>query len=538
MVTQAVTAAAAHTSGRTFEHANDVLVKSLRTYADRTLLHTSSGLTFTGAQLEQEIARCAATLQDRGIRLGTRVALLANNRVEVIFLQQALSILGAVFIPLHPMGTPEDFAHILTDAAVDLIVVDSERLDEVTSAKRLSGSSAPVLTLGGDGEDDLAQLSSREVAGQIELRQFDPEDICRVVYTGGTTGTPKASQLSYRSLSTMYGIQARDWEWPQEIRHLLVTPLSHVGGSSFVPTIARGGSLYVENGFDVVATLAAIQTHQITCIVLVPTMISAILDHPRLGEFDVSSLETVFYGASAFSPARLKAAIAYFGPIFFQFYGQAEAPTTIAIMRRAEHDVSSDLRLASCGRPVPEAAIRLVDENDNEVPPGEPGELCVRGPLLASGYLNKPEETAEALRGGWLHTGDIAVQDPDGFLRLVDRAKDLVITGGFNVYPRTVEDVLEEHPAVASACVFGVPDDYWGEALVAAVVRRDNAVSKADLIAYVRGRKGSVQTPKQIEWIDAIPTTAIGKPDKKLLRQAFSRDQTNGTKKSQRGSHG
>jgi fatty-acyl-CoA synthase len=320
----------------------------------------------------------------------------------------------------------------------------------------------------------------------------------------------------------MYGIETYDWQWPGEIRHLVCAPLSHVGGACFMPTIARGGSLYIERGFDVVRILSAIERHRITCILLVPTMIGAILDHPRLREFDVSSLETIFYGASPITPARLKAAIAHFGPIFFQFYGQAEAVTTVAIMKREEHDISSDRRLASCGRPVPEAEVRLLDPDGNEVSEGEPGELCVRGPLVMSGYFNKPDETAAAFRGGWLHTGDVAVRDPDGFLRLVDRAKDLVITGGFNVYPRAVEEVLESHPSVATASVFGVPDDYWGEIVVAAVVLRDKSTDISDLIAYVRERKGPVQTPKRIEVLDRVPLTPVGKPDKKELRRMFS----------------
>ena len=275
-----------------------------------------------------------------------------------------------------------------------------------------------------------------------------------------------------------------------------------------------------------VRVLSSIERNRITCMLMVPTMIAAILDHPRLNEFDVSSLETIFYGASPISPARLRAAIAHFGPIFFQFYGQAEAMTTVTVMRREDHDVSSDQRLASCGRPVPEAAVRLLDAEGNEVADGEPGELCVQGPLLMSGYLNKPDATAEALRGGWLHTGDIAVRDPNGFLRLVDRAKDLVITGGFNVYPRVVESILEEHPAVASACVFGIPDDYWGEALVAAVVLRDPDLNVNDLADYIRERKGAVQTPKRIEVVERIPLTAVGKPDKKKMRRMFAATST------------
>ena len=523
MSSTATEVARAHSSGRSFEHVNDLLLRSLRTYHDRVLLHAADGATFTGAAIEEQVARYVAALEKLGVGLGSPVALLAGNSVEVLFVQHAVSILGGIFTPLHPLGSPGDFAYMLRDAAVDIVVVTQTREPEIVEAAELSGRKPRILTLGGGGTDDLIDLAKGEPPQRIVLRDIDPEAIHRYVYTGGTTGVSKACQASFRAMSTMYGIQLNEWEWPDDIRMLLVAPLSHVGAVSFVPAIAQGGSLFIEKGFDPVEALSSIERHRITCMVMVPTMIGAILDHPRLTEFDVSSMQTIFYGASPISPSRLRAAIEHFGPIFFQFYGQAEAMTTITVMRRNEHDTSSDLRLASCGRPVPEVAVKLLDAEGDEVTDGEPGELCVRGPLLMSGYLNKPDATDEVLDGGWLHTGDIAVRDSDGFLRLVDRAKDLVITGGFNVYPRVVEDVLEEHPAVASACVFGIPDDYWGEALVAAVVLRDRNVDLADLTKHVRGRKGAVQTPKRIEVVDRIPLTPVGKPDKKEMRRMFCR---------------
>jgi fatty-acyl-CoA synthase len=499
-----------------------MLVNALRTYRDTTLLRTAEGRQFTGGEIELEVARYQAALEGRGVGLGVRVALLAGNSVEVLFVQQAIGLLGGVFTPLHPLGSPSDFAYMLADAKVNIVIVDKAREKEIVKAIEMSGSAALVLTFGGADERDLVLQAKSLEAREIIVRPIDPEAICRIIYTGGTTGVSKAAQASFRAMSTMYGIELNDWQWPEEIRHLLVAPLSHSGAVCFTPTIAQGGSLYVEKGFDVVRVLSAIERHRITCMLMVPTMIGAILDHPRLNEFDVSSLETVFYGASPISPSRLKAAIAHFGPIFFQFYGQAEAITTVTVMRREEHDLSSDRRLASCGRPVREAAVRLLDSDGHEVLDGEPGELCVRGPLLMSGYLDKPDETAEALRGGWLHTGDIAVRDSDGFLRLVDRAKDMVITGGFNVYSRAVEEVLEEHPAVAMASVFGIPDDRWGEIVAAVVVLRDKNATVAELIAHVRQRKGPVQTPKRLEILDRIPLTAVGKPDKKELRRMFS----------------
>ena len=230
----------------------------------------------------------------------------------------------------------------------------------------------------------------------------------------------------------------------------------------------------------------------------------------------------VFYGASAFPAARLKDAIGKLGQIFFQFYGQAEAPMSVTVMRRDEHDVNDMQRLASCGKPTPMVRVALLDDNCQEVPEGTPGEICVRGPLLMSGYLNKPEETAAAFEGDWLHTGDVAVRSPDGFLRIVDRKKDMIVTGGFNVYAREVEDVLVEHPFVQQAAVIGVPDPKWGEAVKAVVVLAPGkTVDPAELITLVRDRKGAVQAPKTVEFVDAIPLSSVGKPDKKALRLRY-----------------
>jgi fatty-acyl-CoA synthase len=191
-------------------------------------------------------------------------------------------------------------------------------------------------------------------------------------------------------------------------------------------------------------------------------------------------------------------------------------------MKRHEHDPNDLRRLASCGRPVPYVRVALLDDDCNPVADGEPGEICVRGPLMMSGYLNKPEATAEAFAGGWLHTGDVAVRDEDGFLRIVDRKKDMIVSGGFNVFPREVEDVLSSHPAVAGAAVVGLPHEKWGETVKAIVVLRDGAtVEEAELIALVREKKGVVQAPKSIDFVDSIPLSGLGKPDKKAIRARY-----------------
>jgi fatty-acyl-CoA synthase len=314
-----------------------------------------------------------------------------------------------------------------------------------------------------------------------------------------------------------------EWEWPDPPQTLMVSPLSHAGSTLFMPTLLRGGTLLVLPRFEAGAVLQAIQDFKINCTLLVPPMIYALLDHPDFDTFDLSSLETVFYGGSLTSPARLKEAIQRIGPVFSQFYGQAEAPMAVTVMRKAEHLIDDPNRMASCGRPLPWNHVQLLDEHNQPAPPGTPGEICVRGPLVMTGYRNDPELTAATLDGGWLHTGDMAVQDPDGFLRIVDRKKDMIVSGGFNIFPRELEDVLSGHPAVAQAVVIGTPHPKWGEAVTAIVqLRASQEVSAAELMALVADKKGSYQAPKRVAFVDAIPLTPVGKPDKKALRVEFA----------------
>jgi fatty-acyl-CoA synthase len=276
-------------------------------------------------------------------------------------------------------------------------------------------------------------------------------------------------------------------------------------------------------GFDAQRFFELVERHRVTCTFLVPTMIYVLLDHPGIAAADLSSLELVIYGASPMSPARLAEGMRRLGPVFMQLYGQSEAPNCITVLHSYEHDPERHPeRLASCGTPVGTSQVRLLDEAGRQVPVGEVGEICVRGPLVMQGYWNKPEETAKALRHGWLYTGDMARCDADGFIYIVDRSKDMIISGGFNVFPREVEDVLTRHPAVAAAAVIGVPDPKWGEAVKAVVVLKPGASAQPEeLIALVREHKGPVQAPKSVEFVDALPVTGLGKPDKKALRANY-----------------
>jgi fatty-acyl-CoA synthase len=433
--------------------------------------------------------------------------------------------MGLSNLALHPLGAVDDYEYMIRDCGVRAVIFDPTKM--VSRAEGLQERFGEALRLLSFGPaplgTDLAALAAKETAELLVGVEVQAHEPARFNYSGGTTGRPKGMWGDYRSMQALQTIVLADWEWPTRPKALVCAPLSHSAATLLNPTLLKGGSLVVLPGFEPGQVLQAIQDYRINCMLLVPTMIYALLDHPDLDAYDLSSLETIFYGASLMSPARLREGILKLGPIFQQFYGQGEAPMAVTILRRNEHLVDDMERLASCGRPTPFTDVALLDDDNQPVADGEPGEICVRGPLVMSGYHNRPEETAAAFAGGWLHTGDVAVRNPDGFLRIVDRKKDMIVTGGFNVFPSEVENVLSQHPAVAQAAVIGVKDEKWGEAVKAVVVVRAGAqVSDAELIALVRERKGSVQAPKSVDFVEAIPQTPVGKPDKKALRALYA----------------
>ena len=501
----------------------EIVAHALNHDVDRVVMVLGDGQTQTAGELRDLISRYQQAFSAM-MPKPLRAAVIAKNRVEVPAVMNALTFAGVVSTTLHPMGAIEDFLYVIEDAKIDLLVYDGDHFDAV--AAELKERAPQLKHLVAIGESDVGpSINDLALSYQprvLTIPDADPDTVARIAYSGGTTGKPKGIMVTHRTMVTSTMIQLTEWEWPNEIRHLICAPLSHSGAAVLSALLLNGGAMVVVPGFEPVAVMQAIERHRITSVLMVPTMVLALIDHPRFGEFDLSSLEVIFYGASAFPAARLKEAIGKLGPIFFQFYGQSEAPLSITVMRRAEHLVDDPLRLASCGRPTPWVRVALMDDAMTPVPDGEPGEICVQGPLVMGGYLNKPEETAQVLEGGWLHTGDVAIKGPDGFLRIVDRKKDMIVTGGFNVFAREVEDVISTHPAVRHVAVIGIPDPKWGEMVHAVVVTAPGqAVEAAELIALVRSRKGSVQAPKSIDFVDEIPLSAVGKPDKKALRARY-----------------
>lgn len=492
---------------------------------NKPIVELVGGKSWTGGDIILKISQLTQALQDAGVKGGARVALLAGNSIEVLLLHNALGFAGGCLVAMHPMGSADDHLFAIEDGDVEVLLYDPTKFG--ARAKELSQRTnrlKRVLSLGpGELGDDLLAEANVKTPGPLTAPDLPDNAITRLSYSGGTTGTPKAIPGSPRVGAMALQIMLTDWEWPVEPRVLAVVPLSHAGGSLFGPTVLKNGTMVVMQSFDPGEVLRVIQDYKITCTMLVPTMIYALLDHPDFDKYDLSSLETIFYGASLMSPARLKEGIEKLGKVFFQFYGQAEAPMTVFTLRRSEHDPENMERLASCGRPVPWLNVALLGDDNEPVPDGEPGEICVRGPLVMDGYLNRDQLNKETFAGGWLHTGDVATKDPDGFYRIVDRKKDMIVTGGFNVFPSEVENVIAQHPSVAQVSVFGTPHEKWGEQVKAAVVLRPGmSVTSDELSALVREHKGPVQAPKSVVFIDAIPQTAVGKPDKKALRKAYA----------------
>ena len=494
-------------------------LRALSRYPDRIAFRTGDRALTYAATLDL-IGRFQRVLSNAGVGSGARIALLSANRADSWCAGVAAQSLGAAVTSLHPMGSLEAHIGQITDAEVAVLVVDSANY--LIRGGELAAAFADVKTLTlGAAEYGANLLALAQDSGSATARdQSSPIDMATLNYTGGTTGKSKGVMRSSAAIAHMALTVVAEFELPPAPRFLAVAPISHVAGTNVLPTLLRGGTVHLLEKFDPDNLLAIIAREKINFTLMVPTMIYTVLDHPRLGEHDLSSLELLLYGASPMSPTRLMEGLERIGPVFSQLYGQTEC-YPIAVLRKEDHDPKWPKLFEACGFPTAASEVRLLDDNDAEVAQGAPGEICVRSPIVMTGYWKQPDLTAEATTGGWLHTGDIAVADDVGRLFIVDRKKDMIVSGGFNVYPREVEDVLTAHKDVAQAAVIGIPDAKWGEAVAAYVVLKDGTTpTQQELKQLVRDRKGSVLAPKQIEFVAALPLTPLGKIDKKALRSS------------------
>lgn len=382
-----------------------------------------------------------------------------------------------------------------------------------------------------DAEGHDAPWLERWSANQPSTRpqvDYDMDDVIMLSPTGGTTGVPKGVMNTHRSAQTFIAhfLLACAYRDDTKPVNLAAAPMTHTAGLLAVPCTAQGGTVVVMTKPDPMMMLGAIKQHRVTEFFLPPTVIYKLLEIPGIETFDLSSVKYLMYGAAPMSVQKLKRAIEVFGPIMAGGYGQTEAPASIAFLRPDEHLVdgklAGDARLTSVGRPYPLIRVEVMDDQRRILPRGATGEICVRGDLVMKGYYKQPDKTADTLIDGWLHTGDIGHIDSEGYLHLTDRKKDMIISGGFNVYPSEVEQVLWSHPAVQDCAVIGVPDNTWGEAVKAVVeLNPGQSVSAQVLIDLCKERLGGVMAPKSVDFIDSLPRSAVGKVLKKDLRQPY-----------------
>ncbi len=496
----------------------DLILTAISRYPDR-IAFANDEASLSYRQLGDYISRIAQHFDRLGLKPGDTVAQLGVNRFEVFAIAAAVYLRGLRSVTLHALASEADHEFILNDCGASAVVVDVYHRARGEALRPRCANVSHWLSLG-----EIPGFAALEPAldaySVLPLQALgDAETVIRVAYTGGTTGRPKGVMLSNRALCANAVIDLSAKDWPDDVRYLCVAPISHGGGSLVVPTLMRGGCVTLLRGFSVPALVETINKYGCNVSWLVPTMLYALLDSGLAQDVDWSRFHTLIYSAAPASPARIKQALQMLGPILLQSYGQTEAPNSLLILNRHDHTRLDEAQLAAAGLPSPLMRLSLRDEHNEEVADGERGEICVRGPLLMSGYLNREAETAAALAGGWLHTGDIAYKGEDGLYYIVDRKKDLIISGGFNVYPKEVEDVICSHTAVAAAAVIGVPDEKWGEMVMAYVqLKRDGVAVEEEIAALVRAAKGAVAAPKRVEFLPALPLTALGKIDKKALR--------------------
>jgi len=459
---------------------------------------------------------------------GERVGLILENEPRGLAAMLAPLRAGMVIVPMNPRLHPSEHAFILADCGARVVIASRRYLDGLLAAAELP---AGITIIGMDaGEDRRADvLDYDELLAASDRKAADCEvaadDLAWIFYTSGTTGRPKGAMLSHRNLMTMVTTQLVECNPVQpEDRLVYSAALAHSNGLMAFQHIARaaGHVFPTFQGFRTGPFYELVEKHRVTTAFMVPTMIQMMLDDPSHRQRDISSLHTIVYGGAPMYIDRLEEAIETFGQIFVQGFAQGEAPMGCTYLPRHEHHATTPeaaRRLGSVGRECLHVEVRVFDDEDRPLPTGEPGEVVVRGDLVMKGYWENPEANAQALRNGWLHTGDVGYLDEDGYLFLTDRKKDMIISGGSNIYPREIEEVLYRHPAVQEATVFGVPDPKWGERVVAAVVpKHDSGLDEGQVIGWCVEHLASYKKPSEVRFIDELPKSGYGKILKREVR--------------------
>jgi len=508
-------------NGPTFTLAS-MLEANARNYADAPAI-VFEGKTLSHAQYLTQAKRLASAWTKLGLVKQDRVAVMSRNRLEICEIYAASEVGGFVTATISFRFAPPEVQYIVNDSLPRILVFEEEFAGLIDSI-RDSLKSVEHFVCIGDAPDwavsyhDVFRTGEDNIAADVQ-----ETDICSLIYTSGTTGRPKGVMLTHRGkVACANSISSLMAAGPED-RILLMMPMFHVGAKDMALGQSwRGGAIFLHRDFDPELILRTIQDEKITITHMAPTMIQMVLDHPRIDDYDLSSLRMIVYSAAAMPTALLRRGLAKLGPVFLQMYGQTEGSGIVLPIEahRPDGDERDRRRLQSIGIPFPGVLVRIVNDDGEDCAVGEPGEILLRGPIMMQGYWNNSSATIETLRDGWLHTGDMGKFDEDGYVYLVDRKKDMIVSGGENIYSREVEEALYQHDAVANAAVIGVPDEKWGESVRAVIQLREGAsATQADIIAHCRTLIAGYKCPKSVVFVNDIPKLPSGKINKIVIRK-------------------
>lgn len=504
---------------------HEFMESAVRRFGDARALKDARG-ELSYHQLWDRSRRLATALKTLGVEPGDRVVALMNNRNEWVEVDNAVSMIGAIRSRLNNRDGAREFAWVLTDTSPKVVITGPEYTDLITGL--VESGEAPtsrVVGLGDNGEYEQLVAASEP----FDSVSFGDDAPYLIFHTSGTTGHYKGALYLHRNwLATYRNILATIMgDMGTDCSLLHVGPLSHQSGILTTPALYRGASSVMLEQFDPEAFFEIVEQEQITHTILAPAIINALANHPRAGEHDLSSLRCIYYSGSPIAPVVLRKAIEVFGPIFLQGYGSTEGGTIYNTILFPDEHVEALAhhrdRLASCGRPSPFFDVRVANDEGDPVPAGEMGELRVRGDAVSVQYWNDPDATAEMYVDGWFRMGDLAIRDADDFITIVDRKNDMIISGGLNVYPREVEDVISAHPGVNEVVVIGVPHEKWGEAVKACVsLRADVTLTLEELQAHCKSAGlANYKKPLSLDVVNEVPKTAVGKVFRRALREPY-----------------
>ncbi len=480
-------------------------------------------LTYSG--LRDGARSFAGALSSMGVGPGDKVAIMVPNVPQFVVAYYGILATGAAVVPLNVLLRGPEITYHLDDSDAKVIVAWEGFLQEARAGFEGSGGTCEHLVVvespggsGATGDERSFEALLREHPPEFDTYQTMPDDTAVVIYTSGTTGRPKGAELTHANMFMNAMCNAdKLLQMNEDDVTIAVLPLFHIFGQTCVmnATIYRGGTTALVPRFEPEAALEAIEGAGVTIFFGVPTMYQYLLRYPELGKYDISSLRIGVSGGASMPVEVMKAVEERFGIVILEGYGLSETSPTATFNRSAE-----ERKVGSIGLPIWGTGAKVVDENDREVPPGERGELVLRGHHIMKGYLKKPETTAEAMKNGWFHTGDIAKMDEDGYFYIVDRVKDMIIRGGYNVYPREVEEALYEHPGVAEVAVVGVPHEELGEEVTAVVAMKEGeAAAEKEIISFAKDRVAAYKYPRRVTFVDELPKTATGKILKRELKK-------------------